>query len=114
MIENYGFGRITIHGKTYTEDLQITPSRKIVPQWRREKGHRVDIDDVAGILDKNTRVLVLGKGKPGLMKASKELKAYLARNSIDLVEKPSAEAAEIVNQLANEDKPFAAGFHLTC
>ena len=113
MIENYGFGRITIHGKTYTEDILITPSREIVPQWWRKKGHRVDFEDVAGIL-KNTRILVLGKGKPGLMKASNELKAYLDRNGIELVEKPSAKAAEIVNRMVKQDQPFAAGFHLTC
>ena len=114
MIEAYSFGRITIKGKLYTRDIQINSQGRVLPDWQRQKGHIVYKEDVLNILDSNTPLLILGKGEPGMMKASQALKQYLRQNQIELVEKPSSQAAELVNQLVKEKRPFAAGFHLTC
>ncbi|MFO7883350.1 MAG: MTH938/NDUFAF3 family protein [Desulfobacteraceae bacterium] len=114
MIEAYSFGRIKIKGKLYTRDIQINSQGSVLPDWQRQKGHIVYKEDVLNILDSNTTLLILGKGEPGMMKASQALKQYLRQNQIELVEKPSSQAAELVNQFVKEKRPFAAGFHLTC
>lgn len=114
MIEAYSFGRIKIKGKLYTRDIQINSQGSILPDWQRQKGHIVEKEDVINILDSDTSLLILGKGQPGMMKASENLKKHLENNQIKLVEKPSLQAAELVNQLVKEKKSFAAGFHLTC
>ncbi len=114
MIEHYSFGKIVISGNEYRSDILITSSGKVIPDWYRKKGHSVMVEDIRPILDPAVKVLILGKGKPGFMKASAELKQYLQDQQIELIETSSSKAADHVNQLIKIQKPFAAGFHLTC
>ncbi len=114
IIEEYHFGIIKINGITYRNDIRISPAGRILPEWWRKKGHQVEIEDLEDILANNVEIFVLGKGKPGLMKASKDLKQYFAKKSILLVEESTSKAVLRVNKLFISGKKFAAGFHLTC
>ncbi len=114
IIEEYHFGKIKINGVTYRNDIRISPSGRILPQWWRIKSHRVEIEDLKDILDNDVEIFVLGKGKPGLMKASKDLKQYFVKKNILLVEESTSKAVLRVNKLFTSGKKFAAGFHLTC
>ncbi len=114
VIQDYRFGKIKIDDITYTTDVKISPEGMVIPQWWRKRGHRVEIDDVKDILTDEVRILVLGKGKPGLMKASTELKQYLETRNITLVEEASSKAVQRVNKLFSDGIKCAAGFHLTC
>ena len=113
MIESYSFGQITIQGQNYNKDVKICGDKVVHPWWRKE-GHRVEKDDMQDILEYNPEVLVLGKGKPGMMNATRDLKEHLQNKGILLVEEPSAEAAETFNQYLDQGKRVCAGFHLTC
>ena len=44
----------------------------------------------------------------------KQIKAGSRQKKIELIEVPTAEAVSLYNQLINEGKNIAAGFHLTC
>jgi hypothetical protein len=112
-IEQYSFGRIVVAGAVYTEDIKIVSGR-VVPGWFRKSGHRVEPDDVLDILAEKPDVLVLGKGDPGRMTASASLIDRLGKEAIELIEKPTKEAAEIFNRLSGKRRRIAAGFHLTC
>ena len=114
IIEEYHFGTIKIDGITYRNDIRISPSGRILPEWWRENGHRVEIEDVQDILEDGVEIFVLGKGKPGLMKASKALQKYLMERNIMLIEESSLKAVQRVNKLFADGNKFAAGFHLTC
>lgn len=112
-IEQYRFGSIRINGKTYDRDLKIL-GEKVIQDWRRKSGHRVEPDDVADLVAAGPDVLILGTGSPGQMKPAPELETELAKKAIRLIAKPTAEAVETFNRLAGEGLKMAAAFHLTC
>ena len=113
MIENYSFGQLTINGEKYNKDVKICANEIVHPWWRKE-GHIVEKEDIKDILQVNPEILVLGKGNPGMMKASKDLKEFLQNKGILLLEEPSAQAVDSFNQYLEQGKKVCAGFHLTC
>jgi hypothetical protein len=113
LIENYSFGTIVVAGKTYTSDIKIM-SGTVVPGWWRKSGHSVCIDDVVDLLAIKPKVLIIGQGKPGLMRVDEALRSRLHDLDLELIEEPTAKAVEVFNQLLAQGKNIAAGFHLTC
>jgi hypothetical protein len=113
MIENFTFGNIVVDGITYTHDIKIIRG-SVIPNWWRKSGHRVDIEDVRDIIDAKPNILVLGKGKPGMMKSTPSLGEFLKQNDIDLIEEKTSKAIKTFNRLFKQSKNVCAGFHLTC
>jgi len=62
MIEKYFFGSMTISGKRYTSDLKII-NGIVHPDWWREKGHSVDVDEMTDILNAKPDYLIICSGK---------------------------------------------------
>ncbi len=113
MITDFSFGKIVVNGKTYSDDIKIVRG-KVISDWWRKRGHRVDVEDVADILESRPDIVVIGKGSPGLMKSSSSLRDYLNVNNVELIEKKTAKAIEVFNKLYQEGRQVAAGFHITC
>ncbi|MFO7555981.1 MAG: MTH938/NDUFAF3 family protein [Desulfobacterales bacterium] len=113
MIEAFSFGNIVVNGKAYTDDIKIIQG-KVVPTWWRKSGHRVDIDDIRDIIDARPNILVLGKGKPGMMKSTRSLCEFLKGKDIELIEEKTSKAIKTFNRLFKEGKNVCAGFHLSC
>jgi hypothetical protein len=113
MITDFSFGKIVVNGKTYSDDIKIVRGQ-VISDWWRKRGHRVDVEDVADILESRPDIVVIGKGSPGLMKSSSSLRDYLNVNNVELIEKKTAKAIEVFNKLYQEGKRVAAGFHITC
>jgi hypothetical protein len=111
-IEAYDFGSITIDGKTYDRDLKIVGG-KIVPEWWRREGHKLLPEDIEDVLEAKPGVLVVGTGYDGLMRVSDAVARRLAGAGIDLVARPTREAIEEFNRLA-ETGTIAFAAHLTC
>ena len=113
MITDFSFGKIVVNGKTYSDDIKIVRGQ-VISDWWRKRGHRVDVEDVADILESRPDIVVIGKGSPGLMKSSSSLRDYLNVNNVELIEKKTAKAIEVFNKLYQEGKRVAAGFHINC
>ena len=113
MIENYSFGKIVVNGVTYSNDIKIIQGN-VAPHWRRKSGHLVEVEDVKDIIKLKPDILVIGKGKPGLMKSSQSLREALQNNGIELIEESTSKAVDTFNLLGKEKKAVSAGFHLTC
>ena len=113
MIENFSFGRITVDGITYTDDIKIIQG-KVKPTWWRKSGHRVEVEDIRDIIEAKPSILVLGKGKPGMMKSTPSLCEFLKQNHIELIEEKTSKAINTFNRLFKEGANVCAGFHLTC
>jgi hypothetical protein len=113
MIEHFSFGSIIVNGITYTNDIKIIQG-SVIPTWWRKSGHRVDVEDVRDIIDAKPSILVLGKGKPGLMKSTPSLCEFLKQNDIELIEERTSKAIKTFNRLFKQGKKVCAGFHLTC
>ena len=113
MIEHFSFGSIIVDGITYTNDIKIIQG-KVIPSWWRKSGHQVNIEDIHDIIDAKPNILVLGKGKPGLMKSTPSLCEFLKQNGIELIEEKTSKAIKTFNRLFKQAKNVCAGFHLTC
>jgi hypothetical protein len=114
MIDEYKFGRMVINGETHEKDLIIT-KEKVIPNWWRDKGHKLQLQDIKEVLDKeNPDVLIVGKGKFGMMSIDKEVKEYLQEKGIELYEKESGKATMEFNRQNQEGKNVVGAFHLTC
>lgn len=112
MISAYSFGKICIDGSWYTSDLKISGST-VRPSWWRKSGHVCRLDDIEDLLRDAPEVLILGKGKSGMMRADEELRRFLRLQGIILLEQPTAEAVVTFNELYQK-KRVGAGFHLSC
>ena len=113
MIEKYSFGKIIVNGVTYTNDIKIIKGA-VIPEWWRKRGHQVAFDDVKDILGTRPDILVIGKGRYGMMKVASPLREHLLRKGIELIENSTSASIETFNQLYEEGLNVAAGFHLTC
>ena len=113
MITDFSFGKIVVNGKTYSDDIKIVRGQ-VIADWWRKSGHRVDVEDIADILESGPDIVVVGKGSPGLMKTSTHLRESMVANNIMLIEKKTSKAIEVFNKLFQEGRKVAAGFHITC
>ena len=113
MIESYSFGRIVVDGIPYTNDIRIIDDA-VVPEWWRKSGHTVAPEDVSELLESRAEYVVIGKGKPGLMKTSRGVKRLFEQHGMKLFEEKTSKAVQTFNRLHREGKKVCAGFHLTC
>ena len=114
MIEEYKFGKMVINGESYEKDLIIT-KEKVIPNWWRDKGHQLQLQDIKEVLEEqNPEMLIVGKGKFGMMNVAEEVISYLQENNIDFYEKESGKATQEFNKRYHEGKNVVGAFHLTC
>lgn len=113
MITEFSFGKIVVNGKTYKNDIKIIGGR-VITEWWRKSGHRVEVEDISDILESEPEVVVIGKGSPGLLKSTASLRDYLAANHIELIEKKTSKAIDEFNGLLEQGRKVAAGFHISC
>ncbi|NIM44126.1 MAG: hypothetical protein GTN80_00380 [Nitrososphaeria archaeon] len=111
-IESYDFGRITIGGESYTNDLIIYPE-KVDDSWWRREGHRLNVEDLKEIILHEPEVLIVGTGYYERMRVQPETEKYLRLKGITLIVKGTREACETYNQLIRSKRVVAA-LHLTC
>ncbi len=111
-IEKYRFGIIIIDGRTYTKDLIILPDR-IVENWRRREGHRLDMQDLEALWQSPPHTLVIGTGAFGFIKPAPGLINAIEARGIKVIMSKSADACEIFNKLSS-DGDVALAIHLTC
>ena len=113
MIDSYSFGRIVVNGNAYANDIKIIGDA-VVPEWWRTSGHTVAPEDVADLVQALPDIVVIGKGKPGFMSVSPEVKRLFSDQGIRLIEEKTSRAIQTFNRLHKEGRKVCAGFHLTC
>ena len=111
-ISHYSFGRIVVDGKSYTSDIIIYPDR-VEDSWWRKEGHNLSLDDLKGVIDAETAVLIIGTGYNGLMAVPEETVEALTSRGIEVHPLPTVQAVELYNRLEKDGNVIAA-LHLTC
>ena len=111
-IDSYHFGQIVISGRKYTSDVIIFPDR-VQGDWWRDESHELTLKDVAGILDENPEILLVGTGASSLMEVLPEVEREAEAHNIQLIVQPTGEACDIYNRLYQTQRVVAA-LHLTC
>jgi hypothetical protein len=111
-IKEYQFGQMVVDGTRHTRDLILLPDR-VVANWWRKEGHRLDVEDLREVLEAAPRVLVVGTGAHGLMKVPDETRQAVEAAGVELRAARTGEAWRLYNDL-REQQPTAGAFHLTC
>jgi hypothetical protein len=114
MIDSYSFGKMTVNGKEFRKDLMILPDGTVSSPWIRKSGHRLVLEDLKPVLESSAKTLVIGTGKPGLMRPHASLIGDLKEKGITAMVMTSKRAAEKYNALSETSDGVAACFHLTC
>jgi hypothetical protein len=98
-------------GKPRVRDRIILPGR-VLPNWWRQEGHALVLDDLGDVLDDLPERLIVGTGASGQMRPDPETLEALRRRAIDV---EVARTGEAVRLFADAD-PAATGrpSTLTC
>jgi hypothetical protein len=112
-IQEIAFGRLMLDGRTYTSDLIVHPDGRVQDGWRRDRGHRLSMEDISGLVDARPEIIVAGTGVNGRMKPEPDLEDRLWGLGIRLHASPNEEAAAFFNEQVRERR-VGACFHLTC
>jgi len=112
-IDSYHFGEIVIDGKEYKNDVMIY--RNVVEGWWRAQGHHLQLKDLDWLLEQEPlpEVMILGKGRYGLMTVPDNVVKALQKREIEVVAQNTKEACETYNELVSS-KRVAAALHLSC
>ncbi len=111
-VEHYSFGKIRLDGKEFDHDVIVYG--EIVKKWWRKEGHRVQVEDVKGLIELRPEVVVIGTGYYGVVKVDRDVIDLLKREGIEVVCENSKKAVEIYNEKLKEGKKVALAIHLTC
>ncbi len=113
MIEECSFGSMVINGTKYSSDLVIYPDKRVVDNWRRERGHGLSINDISLLIESKPEVIVAGTGINGLMRPQAGLAELLSQKGIEFLSASNQKAMNLYNKQLNK-KRAGACFHLFC
>jgi hypothetical protein len=83
------------------------------PSWWRKEGHRLQIADLADVLDAKPQILIVGTGYSGMMVVSEKTKNDIRSLGIDIYIATTGRATELFNTMQGKKITIAA-LHLTC
>jgi hypothetical protein len=110
-IDEYDFGRIVVDGVEQRQDVILLPGR-VVPNWWRQDGHSLVLDDLAAVLDELPERLIVGTGAHGRLTPDPGALERLRERGIEVEALPTGEAVRRYGTLDSDRT--AAALHLTC
>jgi hypothetical protein len=110
-LDEYTFGSVTVDGEVHTKDLIVLPDR-VVPNWWRQQGHSLAIEDLSEVLDELPERLILGCGAHGRLEPNPAVIEELRARGVEVEAIPTAEAVRRYGEL--DPERTAAALHLTC
>jgi hypothetical protein len=113
-IDDYRFGRISIDGAVYTDDVILLPDRILSPWWRNAGGHVFAVSDLGPVLGAAPAAVVLGTGCYGRVRVPDETIAALRDVGAEVVVAVTARAVDEYNRRADAGENVVAALHLTC
>lgn len=116
MITSFCFGHMIIGTDKYSADLIILPDKRIISNWRRKEGHRLEISDLASVLPAKPDLIIAGTGVNDRMKMVPGLEDELLSLGIELIPLATGKAVDLFNTTITKspDRAVSACFHLTC
>ena len=111
-IDSYSFGSLVVDGEMYTSDVIIYPGR-VDPSWWRKEGHRLQVADLAEVLNAKPQTLIVGTGYSGMMVVPTETVTRIRSQGIDIHVTTTGRAVELFNTMKDKNTVIAA-LHLTC
>ncbi len=112
-IDSYQFGRIVIDGASLLKDCLIIGG-VVKPNWRRQEGHSLSIEDLQEVIEARPSILVIGSGASGMMDVPESAQQGLKEIGIKLEVYDTKRAVKRFNELMEKGSNAAAALHLTC
>ncbi|MDK9698558.1 MAG: MTH938/NDUFAF3 family protein [bacterium] len=110
MIESLKFGKLTIDGKVYENDVAIFPSGEIKPWWRKE-GSRCTMDDLEEVLKSGAKRIIIGNGLYRMMGIVPTVRAAIESKGLKLDIYQSEQAVTEFNK-SQKDGNVALCLHI--
>jgi hypothetical protein len=110
-ISDYEFGHVVVDGEEHSRDVIVLPSR-VVPDWWRQDGHSLMLDDLGDVLDELPERLIVGCGAHGRLRPNPSVLEALAERGIEVEAVPTDEAVRRYG--LSDPARTAAALHLTC
>ena len=111
-IDAYIFGMISIDGHQYTSDVRIFPDR-VKPDWWRERGHVLNMDDIRDVVSEAPEVIIIGTGASGALAVPSGIEREVRAAGIELIVLHTREAIDKHNELTGS-RHVVTCLHLTC
>lgn len=111
-IDQYNFGKIIVDGQEFAKDVIITPN-KVLPNWWRQQGHKLHLQDLESIWEYNPEVVIIGTGKMGIMKVPNAVEEQIKEHNVQLFVERTPQACNRYNDMKRSHRVVAA-LHLTC
>lgn len=112
-IDSYDFGEIVINGEYIDSDVVILRD-KVLKNWRRLEGHRLQLQDVRDYLLEDVDYVVIGTGYYGMLKVDPDVVYEFKKKGKEVVILKTSNAVEIYNELVEKGLKVVAFLHLTC
>lgn len=112
-VDSYSFGRIRIDGKEYTSDV-IVGAGYFRPGWWRREGHRVQLEDVAELMNLDFEVIIFGTGANGRVRVDDDVVESFRSKGIEVLILRTDEAVREYNELLKKGRKVILAAHLTC
>jgi len=111
------FGKITVNGKTYNQDILIDVNGKLIARTNISNqyygsGHTICKEEVKELIEEQKpEYLIIGTGQFGACRLEESIPKICERNKIKLIMKKTPEAVKEFNSLSGKK---LALFHITC
>ena len=92
-----------MNGEEHRRDLIILPER-VIPDWRREQGHRLSLTDLREVIEYGPDILVVGTGAGGVMKVPRDVIDELTNRGIEVVTARAGKAVLEYNKMIGEGR----------
>lgn len=112
-IDEFKFGRISIDGRNFDDDIILLPPDLKCPWWRKE-GHVLYAADMVEVLRYGPEILVIGTGVSGHMDVPPGTIRDLEAAGIKVQVMITDDACAQFNNLSGSGRKVAAALHLTC
>ncbi len=116
-VDSFGFGSIVIEGKKYRRDVFLLPDGTVRPRkggfWMFGS-HNIKKDEIEELSQAGAEVAVVGTGTSSKAKVAEEAESFAREANLELLELPSHDAVQKLNELLDQGKKVAALIHITC
>ncbi len=109
-IDSAFFGSMIVNGRRFDTDLIVSWDGEVL---EREKSHLFSKKELLDVLQKEPETVIVGTGHSSSCKIEPAAEVEARVQGIELVAKPTPQAAEEFNKLARRKKIIGI-FHLTC